>query len=64
LATNGNAGRSFKKYLAELKKNKAVDEFIKAHQKDKLITLLFLGKDEKYTHALVLQQFLSSIYSG
>ena len=48
-----------KKYRAELKKNTAVDEFIKTHRDKKLITLVYAAKDEAHTHALVLQQYLA-----
>ncbi|MEI9909698.1 MAG: DUF488 family protein [Bacteroidota bacterium] len=47
-----------KNYKEELKKNKAADDFIKSHERYKLITLLYGSKEEKYTHALVLQKFL------
>lgn len=49
-----------KKYLDELEKNKAVEVFIKTHQKAKKLTLLYASKDEKHNHAVVLRQFLES----
>ena len=51
-----------KKYTAELKNNPAVKEFVTAHKKDKIITLLYAGKDEKHTHALVLKEFLNRLF--
>ncbi|PZF74927.1 DUF488 domain-containing protein [Taibaiella soli] len=47
-----------KKYLAELKKNDAVAEFVEANKDRKKITLVYGAKDTEHTHALVLQQFL------
>jgi len=52
-----------KKYLVELKKNNAVIPFIENHKKDKLLTLLYAGKDEEHTHALILQEFLERLYN-
>ena len=51
-----------RKYTAELTKNNAVAEFVEAHKKDKLLTLLYAGKDEAHTHALLLQQFLQQLF--
>ena len=51
-----------KKYNTELKKNNAVAAFIETHKKDNLLTLLYAGKDEEHTHALVLQEFLKKLY--
>lgn len=47
-----------KKYRAELKKKEAMDAFIESHSARKTITLIYAGKDEVHTHALVLQQYL------
>jgi len=54
----------FKKlYTAELKKNKAVDEFIESHKDKKVITLVYAAKDEEHTHALVLKAYLEQEYA-
>ena len=50
-----------KKYIAELKKNDAVNEFVKTYRKEKILTLLYAGKDEEHTHASVLQEFLQNL---
>jgi uncharacterized protein YeaO (DUF488 family) len=47
-----------KKYLAELKQNAAVGDFIEQHKDKKKITLIFAAKDPEHNHAIVLQQFL------
>ncbi|MCH5598875.1 DUF488 domain-containing protein [Niabella ginsengisoli] len=47
-----------KDYLKELKVNKAADEFVKSNKAHAVITLIYAAKDEKHTHALVLQNFL------
>lgn len=47
-----------KKYTEELKNNNTVTEFMKAHKKDKLITLLYGAKDEIHNQAVVLRKFL------
>jgi uncharacterized protein YeaO (DUF488 family) len=47
-----------KRYRAELKKNTAVDGFLKEHRHDKLITLLYGAKDTEHNHALVLKDYL------
>jgi uncharacterized protein YeaO (DUF488 family) len=47
-----------KRYKAELKKNTAVDGFLKEHRQDKLITLLYGAKDTEHNHALVLKDYL------
>ena len=51
-----------KKYLAELKRNKAVDDFIERHKHRRIITFLYGTKYDKLTHALVLKQFLEGVY--
>jgi uncharacterized protein YeaO (DUF488 family) len=54
----------FKKmYIVELKKNKAIDVFVASHKDKNVITLVYAGKDEEHTHALVIQQFLEQAYS-
>lgn len=47
-----------KKYRSELSKNKCVNEFIKQFKDAKVLTLVYAAKDEKHTHALVLQEYL------
>jgi uncharacterized protein YeaO (DUF488 family) len=47
-----------KKYLAELEKNSAVNEFINDCKDRKSITLLFAGKDEDHSHVVILQNYL------
>ncbi len=50
------------RYLHELKKNAAVDVFVKDFQKNKLITLLYAARDHQHTHALVLQHYLQKCF--
>jgi uncharacterized protein YeaO (DUF488 family) len=52
------------RYVAELKKNMAVAQFIESHANQQLITLVYAAKDPLYTHAVVLQQFLQKQYAG
>jgi len=52
-----------KRYITELKQNKALDEFMKRHKSRRLITLVYATKYDKLTHALVLQQFLERHYN-
>ena len=47
-----------KKYKGELKHNEAVQTFIEKYQQEKLLTLVYAGKDEEHTHALVLKEYL------
>ena len=51
-----------KKYRAELKKNEAVEAFIEAYREVKMLTLVYAGKDELHTHAIVLQQYLEHLF--
>ncbi|MDP4265441.1 MAG: DUF488 family protein [Bacteroidota bacterium] len=53
-----------KRYQAELRKNKAVEDFMEAHEDQKLITLVYATKDSEHTHALVLQEYLQNLYAG
>lgn len=48
-----------KKYLAELKNSDAFDELKSDLHKEETITLLYAVKDEKLTHALILQQLIT-----
>lgn len=52
-----------KQYEQELEKNKAIPAFIEAHRGKKVITLLYAGKDNEHTHALVLRDFLEKQFS-
>jgi len=45
-----------KKYKAELKHNKAVEDFIERYKDKKVITLIYGAKDTEHNHAIVLQQ--------
>ena len=47
-----------RKYKAELRRNKALKEFLERHQERKTITLLYATKYDHLTHALVLKQVL------
>lgn len=53
-----------KRYRAELKKNKAIDQFIEQHYDEKHITLVYGAKDTKHTHALVLQEYLEQAFEN
>ncbi len=52
-----------KEYRQELKKNKIIPAFVAAHKGKKVITLLYAGKDNEHTHALVLRDFLEKQFS-
>lgn len=47
-----------KKYLAELKKNPALDELKSLAKEHKKMTLLYAAKDEEHNHALILAGLL------
>jgi uncharacterized protein YeaO (DUF488 family) len=50
-----------KSYRAELKKSGAVDELIEYATEKKTVTLIYAGKDEKHTHALVLLHYVTTL---
>jgi len=52
-----------KRYKAELQKNTVIDLFVKKHKNDKVITLLYAGKDEEHTHVLMLQEYLEQAFT-
>lgn len=52
------------KYRAELKRNKALSDFVKQHQDQKTITLVYGAKDTRHTHALILQEYLEKQYTS
>gem|GEM_PF-6589823 len=37
--------------------------FAKKHKKDKVITLLYAGKDEAHMHVLMLQEYLEQAFT-
>ncbi len=47
-----------KLYRNELKENAYVPTFIDKHKDTGKLTLLYAGKDEKHTHAIILQEYL------
>ena len=51
-----------KRYKSELRKNKAVEDFIENHENKKRITLIYAAKDPEHNHALILQEYLQNIY--
>lgn len=51
-----------KRYKSELRKNKAAEHFFENHEDHKRITLLYAAKDSEHSHALVLQEYLQSLY--
>ncbi|RPD39119.1 DUF488 domain-containing protein [Chitinophaga barathri] len=51
-----------KKYKAELKNNKAVEDFVTAHGHTKRITLIYSAKDTEHNQAVVLQDYLSHLF--
>jgi len=53
-----------KQYVAELKKNKAVDGFIEKYKDTGTITLLYAAKNTEHTHALILQQYLKEQFTA
>lgn len=48
-----------RKYHAELNKSAALNELFTCIEEHKMVTLLFASKEEKYNHAIVLQQFIN-----
>lgn len=53
-----------KRYLAELKANNAIEEFVEQHEDKPLLTLVYGAKDTEHTHALVLQEYLNKRYKA
>ncbi len=51
-----------KRYKAELENNELVQSFVGKNNKLKKLTLLYAGKDEDHTHALILQQHLEKAF--
>lgn len=51
-----------KKYRAELNKNKTLQGFIDKYRDETVITLLYATKENEYTHAIVLQNYLKERY--
>jgi len=51
-----------RKYLAELRLNTLVPEFIDRHKHRKMITLLYATKYDKLTHAIIIKEFMENIY--
>ena len=52
-----------KLYENELDENVETQEFIHQHKNEKIITLLFAGKEPKYSHAVVLRNYLAKHFS-
>ena len=51
-----------RKYKAELKDNEKLPQYLDKWEDKSVITLLYASKDPKYTHALVLQDYLQKQY--
>src|SRR5579872_5253481 len=51
-----------KRYIAELKKNDAVEAFCEAHRDTTVLTLVYGAKDEKHNQAIVLRDFLEKLF--
>lgn len=49
------------KYLEELKSNNAPQIFLKDHEKQELITLVYAAKDEQHCHPIILKHYLDSL---
>ncbi len=47
-----------KRYRSELSANPAVTEFLEKNRAQQVITLVYAYRDEEYSHALILQEFL------
>ncbi len=47
-----------KRYRTELSANPAVPEFLEKNKARQVVTLIYANRDEAYSHALVLQEFL------
>ncbi len=47
-----------KRYRSELAANPAVPGFLEKNKAQQLITLIYANKEEAYSHALILQEFL------
>jgi uncharacterized protein YeaO (DUF488 family) len=48
------------KYHDELNKSAALNELLLYLEEHKIVTLLFAAREEKYNHAIVLQQFVNN----
>lgn len=51
-----------KRYLAELKKNEAVEAFREQYREAGHLTLVYGAKDEQHNHAIVLQHYLQQLF--
>ena len=47
------------KYHTELNQSAAFDELLSYLRENKIVTLLYAAREEKYNHAIVLQQFIN-----
>ncbi len=53
-----------KRYRSELAANPAVPEFLEKNKAQQVVTLVYAAREEAYSHALVLQEFLQKKRSG
>ena len=52
-----------KRYKEELGKNDYVETFVSKHRSSKKLTLLYAGKDEDHTHAVMLKNYLEPLFN-
>ena len=52
-----------KRYKEELGKNDYVETFVNKHRASKKLTLLYAGKDEDHTHAVMLKNYLEPLFN-
>jgi uncharacterized protein YeaO (DUF488 family) len=52
------------RYTAELENNEKIPEYLDKWEDKDIITLLYASKDPKYTHALILQDYIQKQYKG
>jgi uncharacterized protein YeaO (DUF488 family) len=51
-----------KKYQVELKNNEAIAPFVEKYRDSPQISLIYAGKDEEHTHAIVLREYLKKAF--
>ncbi len=49
------------KYLQELRSNNESEKFLQQHEDQEKITLVYVAKDEKYCHPIILKRYLESL---
>ena len=52
-----------KRYKEELETNDYIETFVSKHRSSKKLTLLYAGKDEDHTHAVMLKNYLEPLFN-